>query len=390
MARSNQSAIGALVVGLTGALAASCILQFDDLTGGAGPSDGGPGGDAMGACCPNQAGGCAPCGVACAKSDCNGEPCVIAAGDAARAPWSVAVRGAHLYWTSREGDSVKRLDLATGAIVDFVPSTPSPTIIAVNTTHAVWVADDGIWACPLEGADCAVDKVLLFTAAEPDALVWSLAVDDRHAYWTQDEPSGTAGQILRCHIVNGCTPPEVAATNQSHPHGIAVDGDPDLGFIYWTIQGDGPQFGRVIRTQKGPALGEQQLHIAVNLDFPESLALTATDVYWTKDPMTADPGGVFRCPSGTDSCVPDPVVNPLAQPRSRPIRNPVGIATDGVSVYWTNSGSTTVMACPAPHCEGPPAVIAMDQTNPRGITIDETCVYWTDQKDGGRILRIAK
>ena len=380
-----------MLVGLGGAFVpASCILQFDDLTGGAAPSDGGPGGDAMGACCPNQAEGCAPCGPVCAKSDCNGGPCVIAAGAAARTPWTVAVSGAHLYWTSREGDSVKRLDLTSGAIVDFVPSTPQPTIIAVNATHAVWIAADGIWACPVEGADCSVDKVLLFTLTEPDAQIWGLAVDDTYAYWTKDEPTATAGQVLRCHIVNGCTPPDLVVANQSRPHGIAVDADPSEGFIYWTLYGQGAQFGRVIRAPKGPQLGSPQTHIAVNLDYPEGIALTATDVFWTKDPMTADPGGVFRCPAGTDSCVPDPVVNPLAQPRSRPIRNPLGIVTDGANVYWTNSGSTTVMTCPVPHCVGPPTVVAMDQMSPRGIALDATCLYWTDETDGGRILRIAK
>jgi hypothetical protein len=169
-----------------------------------------------------------------------------------------------------------------------------------------------------------------------------------------------------------------------------VDGDAALGFIYWTLHGEGAQFGRVIRAPKGPQLGTPQMHIAVNLDFPEAIAVSATDVFWTKDPATADPGGVFRCAADMASCVPDEVINPLVQPRSRPILDPLGITTDGLRVYWTNSGSTTVMACPIPHCVGPPTVIAGDQQTPRAVALTDSCLYWTDATSGGRVLRIAK
>jgi hypothetical protein len=77
-----------------------------------------------------------------------------------------------------------------------------------------------------------------------------------------------------------------------------------------------------------------------------------------------------------------------------------GLASDGISVYWTELGDGvvdgqavanvgSVRKCSAAGCNGNPIAVASRLNVPVGIAVDNQYVYWADGS-GGQILRAPK
>ncbi|WP_437818203.1 hypothetical protein [Sorangium sp. So ce1078] len=349
------------------ALLPGCYIDLDGLTGGAavGPDPGDPG-------------RCAPAG-------CDG-PCVVAAAEEAGGPAAIVAAGPYVVWTGRAGDRVRRLDPATGAVGDLVSFTPSPGLLAAAGGLVVWVADDGLWRCPVDGCAAGATSLLAFGPGEAEA-VRGLAVDARHVYWTRDEPSGTAGELLRCPVTEGCgATPALLAPSQSHPRGVAVTPG-DAGDVVWVQRGTGAAFGRVLRLDKGSSSPTTPAQIAVLLDFPEQIALGDTDVLWTWAHPDGTAGGVSRC-DRVESCAAEELAA-QTEP-ARPLREPAGLVIDGADAYWSNRGAGTVMRCPAAGCPGYPEVLADGLTRPAAVAVQGACVYAVDEAGGGRVVRVPR
>ncbi|WP_437490307.1 hypothetical protein WME75_13395 [Sorangium sp. So ce1014] len=377
------------------ALLPGCYIDLSGLTGGAaggaGGAAGGAGGAAGGAGGATGGAGGATGGAGpgepgrCAPADCDG-PCVVAAAEEAGAPAAIAAAGPHVVWTSRAGDRVRRLDPATGAVEDLVSFTPSPGLLAAAGGLVVWVAADGLWRCPADGCAAGATSLLAFAPGEAEA-VRGLATDGRHVYWTRDEPSGTAGELLRCPVAEGCgATPELLAPSQSHPRRVAV-APGDAGDVVWVQHGTGAAFGQVLRLDKGAPPGALAAQIAVLLDFPDQIALGDTDVLWTWAHPDGSAAGVSRCDL-VEPCAAEPLA-PQTEP-ARPLREPAALVIDGADAYWADRGAGTVLRCPAAGCPGYPEVLAEGLTRPAAVAVQGACVYAVDEADGGRVVRVPR
>jgi hypothetical protein len=70
--------------------------------------------------------------------------------------------------------------------------------------------------------------------------------------------------------------------------------------------------------------------------------------------------------------------------------NPLAIAVDATSVYWTNGGGTVMQV---PIGGGTPTTLASGQDHPQGIAVDATFVYWTNNgssNDSGTVMTLPK
>ncbi|WP_437284620.1 hypothetical protein [Sorangium sp. So ce406] len=366
-------AVLALLPGLPG-----CYIDLDGLSGGAEDGSGassGTGTTGTGSPAPGDPEGCAP-------GDCSVQ-CVVAGPEAAGTPAAIAAVGPHVVWTSRAADRVRRLDPATDAVEDLVPFTPRPGLLAAAEGLVVWVADDGLWWCPADGCPAGATSLLAFGPADAEA-VRGLATDGRHVYWTRDEESGTAGELLRCPVAEGCgAAPELLAPSQSHPRGVAV-APGDAGDVVWVQHGEGAAFGKVLRLDKTATSPVMATQIAVLLDYPDRVALGAGEVVWTWVDPAGAAGGVSRCDLAA-SCAAESLA-PQTEP-ARPLHEPAAIAVDGADAYWVNRGGGTLMRCPTAGCPGYPEVLAEGLTRPSAVAVQGACVYAVDEAGGGRVVR---
>ena len=122
---------------------------------------------------------------------------------------------------------------------------------------------------------------------------------------------------------------------------------------------------------------------------PESLAVDATNVYWTN----YSSGEIRKVPKGGGQAV---------TVYSATNTYPWGIAVDGRALYWTTpnfftgGGSATVMALP--FGQDVPTVLSSNPNGPQSIVVSPTDVYWTEggpdavratSLDGGNAQSIA-
>ncbi len=369
------------MVAASATLAAGCILDLESLTQGSGEGgggEGGSGGSGGSGGTGGGSGGFGPCGAGCS------EPCLVTDGIV---PYALAIEGSYLYASSMEGGFIGRVALPGGAFEKFIIQTDTPTAIAIAAGHLVWVDANGVWTCPLDSKDCLADRAQLYkTQPQGTVRIRGLAADAQDAYFAEDETQASAaGRILRCNVAAGCgLMPQVIATNQSNPSGVTLSADA----VFWTQRAWDWQFGRVTRVPKAGGMPED---IAAGLDFPGSIALSGDQVLWTEETEgEAHPGGVFRCLANAVNCTPEVVANPLGQPDSARIDDPIGVLSDGTQVFFANLGAGSLMACEFPSCTARPKVLFAGMDAPRGTALAHACVYVTDRSSSGRVIAVPK
>jgi hypothetical protein len=128
-------------------------------------------------------------------------------------------------------------------------------------------------------------------------------------------------------------------------------------------------------------------------------AALTSDGALTADALASD--GASDASSNADSavvdaaCVVDCKGNPCSNNVCQPLtlvmaeKQPVYLALDATSVYYTQIGHTGTLADPNPvkkmaKAGGAATVLAQDDGFPRGIAVDATNVYWNDAAEGGQ------
>jgi hypothetical protein len=183
------------------------------------------------------------------------------------------------------------------------------------------------------------------------------------------------GTVMQCPV-GGCGgKPTFVSYAVGAPYKITVDAQN----VYWAVQDNGSMTGVVSCAIAGCA---QNPALFAPSSAPMGVATFGGNVYWT-DPATAS---VYTCP--TSGCAGSPTVLATNQ------KGAMSIAVDGAAVYWTDyvgggvSIDNRVMRCALAGCANAPTTLASSQDGPFDIAVDATNVYWTNMS-GAAVMSCA-
>ena len=290
----------------------------------------------------------------CAKSGCSGLPTVLASGrqqGGVAAPLAFATDGVNVYWS----------DDGTSPLSD--PARQA----------------GGLLKCSVNGCD---NNPLTIG---PDQA-WALAVAGTNVYWTD-----FAADIFTCPIA-GCDTAAKAlwsAGNSPVSLGIAVDATS----VYWSTEAT----AGIMKCAVAGCNNAPTQIMSAPVPAMNQIALDADNVYFVEyNPLGF--GEVFAC--AKTGCADHPLALATG------LNSPTAIATDGVSVYWTEisssdpganlvpwPGAGVVRKCSVNGCNNTPTTLASGLNDPVAIAVDDGYVYWAEggaAVSDGRITSLPK
>ena len=328
-------------------------------------------------------------------------------------PAAIAVNGSNVYWLNlgtTTCDYKFRTPWIGGQVMKCATSgcQNTPTVLAsdrvsdLNGTPLAAFSSDGVnvyWsddtgATPNTAANsprlfmCSVSGCKNSPQAIFEGSVSAIAVNSANLYWTTGTPV-----VDLCPVANFGAPMEFASLQDPNALSGALAADEDS--VYWLI-GD----GEILQCAAGGCNGVPTV-IGPNTpieDVPPQIVLDTGNLYYKAivDYATGS-GEILAC--ARTGCGDTAIV--LASG----LNYPVGIATDGLNVYWTEAGYTEVSGqqqttpgvvrkCAVAGCNNLPTTVAGGLNNPQGIVVDEQNVYWTESGAcpdfDGRIWRAPK
>jgi hypothetical protein len=336
--------------------------------------------------------GCAALGT------CAPQPNVQLAGGQ-RSPAGITIDDANVYWVNVGSAPVDGGARPDSQVMKCAKAgcNGSPTVLAsgtwigasklgVDDANVYWILTGSVLACPLTG--CVGDPQVVWSGTGP---LYDIAVDATGAYFT----STGGGQLVRCPGADcdgGAAIFPGAYGGTYAPSAVALDAtsvyfvDQATGKVFACAKADCADTVRVVASPTDAAVLAQ-------------LAVDDTNVYVSD----IEQGRILFAPKGGMQQALAVLVDDLV--------SPVGLATDGTTVYYTETGNPItgplpdaaanlgrVAGCLAGGCGERGTPVAGFVNQPLDVAVDSTHVYWTDfglspnaaASDAGRVMAYAK
>lgn len=157
--------------------------------------------------------------------------------------------------------------------------------------------------------------------------VHGITADSQTLYWLARDASGR-GLIQSCPTRNACSMPFTLATDVDISDGIAVY----EGFVYWTAANAADAAtGSILRVSSSAKTPQTPEVIATMQADPSGIAIDPSGIYWTNN--VKDKGAVMHIAFGD--------IKPLAIATDQD--RPHSIALDTGAVYWNADGPSAIM-----------------------------------------------
>lgn len=314
---------------------------------------------------------CGACGHDCLGGACVGGSCqpVILASEPGE-PTALTVDSTYVYWTNNTSGDVRRVPIAGGAaetIFDGPPGTILGEGLVRSGTDVYFTIDDGnadggVFRCPAAGCAAGGPQAVVAPLAGPEFV----GLADGGVLLISE--ATVPGRVGRCTLP--CTSGlDVLAPSEGLPGFVASEGD---AFYWSTLIPNGGN----LRAKPDLASAPSDL---VGGRFVRQVAVHGSEVLFaergTGMKAAARDGGAVRKISGE-------------------ITDTERFALDGDDVYFNDAVTLgRVLRCNVTTCGDAGTVLAATQDHPHAIATDKLSVYWTNTGSsavGGSVVRVAK
>ncbi len=201
---------------------------------------------------------------------------------------------------------------------------------------------------------------------------FGIAVDSTNVYWTEQ----AGGTVKKAPIAGGAA--TTLATGLINPQYIVVDATnvyfTELG-SFDTVSGMRKNDGTV---NKVLLAGGAVTQLATGLNGPQTIAVDATNIYWTE---------IANSISGAGYIKQAPIATGASQTLVSGLSGSQNIALDSTSVYfWSAYGAMSKVAIGG----GNAVEVMSGMSGTQPLAIDPTNVYWTENTNGGTVKKLAK